>query len=113
MEMNSYGGIERLLQIIFTRYANKEYHEGFFIVNAEFGADWFTPILQQPYVILRHLPNTHHDYYSLSNHHIFRSYVMFYLGPNIKEFIQTLKSVGLIPGQNSWYISLTLGLALI
>ena len=45
--------VERALQLIFTKFANREYSEGIFVVKAEVGRDWFTPILQQPHCILR------------------------------------------------------------
>jgi hypothetical protein len=96
-----YGGIERILQIIFTKFANKEFTEGIFIVKGEFGADWFTPILQNPYVILRHFSNTIDE--------SFHSYVAFYLGSQQKEFCNAFQSLGIIPGQNSWYLYLTKG----
>ena len=47
--------IERALQIIFTRFATREFSEGIFVIRAEMGQDWFTPILQQPHCILRHM----------------------------------------------------------
>lgn len=138
------GGLERLLQIIFTKFANKEFVEGLFLLKAEFGADWFTPILQHPYCILRHnnppigvLPagagssqgdgspsqgqegegsrsGSPLDATAAAmvpmigagggqgGYHPYESYVMFYLGPNIKEFCTVFRSVGLVPGINSW-----------
>ncbi|KAJ3356377.1 hypothetical protein HDU83_001168 [Entophlyctis luteolus] len=48
------GGLEHLLRIIFTKFAGREFAEGIFVLRAEFGADWFSPILQHPYCILRH-----------------------------------------------------------
>ncbi|KAI8912288.1 hypothetical protein DFJ77DRAFT_76301 [Powellomyces hirtus] len=126
------GGLERLLEIIFTKFANKEFHEGLFLLRGEFGADWFTPILQHPYCILRHnnppmAAPPHSDdnggtspasasaaYQNgrASNssarpppvHTPYETYVMFYLGPNIKEFCTVFRSVGLVPGINSWYV---------
>ncbi|KNC99036.1 uncharacterized protein SPPG_05986 [Spizellomyces punctatus DAOM BR117] len=131
------GGLERLLQIIFTKFANKEFVEGLFLLKAEFGADWFTPILQHPYCILRHNnpPMTHvpaphpppqhadgehdqstdRDQKEAIKHSTlavsppppplpqpYESFVMFYLGPNIKDFCTVFRSVGLVPGINSW-----------
>ncbi|KAI9099709.1 hypothetical protein DFS34DRAFT_648660 [Phlyctochytrium arcticum] len=167
------GGVERLLQIIFTKFANKEFVEGLFLLKAEFGADWFTPILQHPYCILRHnnppmspplqanpsmsndpsdersevnymsldqkpqqndgenqlpqnetnpppsdspaptpaprspssLPLNHHASHppaAANSHQAYESFVMFYLGTNIKEFCNVFRSVGLVPGFNSW-----------
>jgi hypothetical protein len=95
-ENEYFNGIERLLQIIFTRYANKEYTEGIFIIRAEFGADWFTPILQHPICILRHVNSRAKVSAS------FESYVAFYMGPNVNEFCINFRNVGLIPGFNCW-----------
>ena len=89
-------GIERYLQIIFTRYANKQYNEGLFIIRAEFGSDWFTPILQHPFCILRQRL----DWNSGSD---FDSFIAFYMGPNEQQFCQYFKNVGFIPGFNIWY----------
>lgn len=61
-QVSEYGGIERFLQTIFTRFAKKDYAEGIFVIRAEFGADWFTPILQHPFAILRHLPISQGNY---------------------------------------------------
>jgi hypothetical protein len=83
---------ERLLQTIFTRFTNKDYSEGIFCICAEFGADWFTPILQQPFCILR----------QRRVETPFESFVCFYLGPNVQEFSLSFKSVGIVPGINSW-----------
>ncbi|KAJ3178589.1 hypothetical protein HDU87_003412 [Geranomyces variabilis] len=136
------GGLERLLEIIFTKYANKEFSEGLFLLRAELGADWFTPILQHPYCILRHnnppmKASTAHPHNisdrdddgdmsghspsgrrrssdagsssaALHAHTPYESYVMFYLGPNIKEFCTVFRSVGLVPGINSWAAVLNL-----
>ncbi|KAJ3115128.1 hypothetical protein HDU96_001140 [Phlyctochytrium bullatum] len=114
------GGLEHLLRIIFTKFANKEFSEGLFLLRAEFGADWFTPILQHPYCILRHtnppgliptptLPPPTKRQKRTSNASTvggtlppFESYVMFYLGPNIKEFCHVFRAIGLVPGVNSW-----------
>ncbi|KAJ3278108.1 hypothetical protein HK104_002647 [Borealophlyctis nickersoniae] len=129
------GGLERLLQIIFTKFANKEFAEGLFLLRAEFGADWFTPILQHPYCILRHnnpptaaspqrggggpveddgrgegepVPKRQKRQGGSSArqpvHPPFESYVMFYLGPNIKDFCTVFRAVGLVPGINSWWV---------
>ncbi|KAI8854793.1 hypothetical protein BC829DRAFT_161955 [Chytridium lagenaria] len=97
------GGLEHLLRIIFTKFANKEFSEGLFLLRAEFGADWFTPILQHPYCILRHTnppvaarnsqpPAKRQKRASTAIERgplapPFESYVMFYLGPNIKDFL--------------------------
>ncbi|KAI8822672.1 uncharacterized protein EV422DRAFT_409386 [Fimicolochytrium jonesii] len=114
-------GLERLLEVIFTKFANKEFSEGLFLMKAEFGADWFTPILQHPYCIL---PNNNEPTYrahprpfsTLSEngdgvmdteeeqvlHSPYESYIVFYLGPNVKDFISVFRTAGLIPGVNSW-----------
>jgi hypothetical protein len=89
-------GIERFLQIIFTKYANKEYEEGLFLIRAEFGADWFKPIMEQPYVILRHQSGLYEQ------NSVFHSYVLFYMGPNVNAFVHAFKSSGSIPGYQSW-----------
>jgi hypothetical protein len=91
--------IENILQTIFTRYTNKDYDEGIFIIRSEFGADWFLPILHQPICILRqkHVQNQ------------FEAFACFYLGPHISEFCQNFKSLGSIPGFNAWYIDFILG----
>ncbi|KAJ3332700.1 hypothetical protein HDU76_013379 [Blyttiomyces sp. JEL0837] len=120
------GGLEHLLRIIFTKFAGKEFSEGLFLLRAEFGADWFTPILQHPYCVLRHtnppLPiqvpyaarpsslNPAKKPRRIGNVGMmqtsvqppFESYVMFYLGPNIKDFCHVFRSIGLVPGINSW-----------
>lgn len=85
-------GIEKVLQVIFTRYANKEYNEGIFIIRAEFGADWFTPILQHPNCILR----------QTIGHESFDSYVAFYIGPNVSDFCHHFRNVGYLSGFNCW-----------
>lgn len=139
--------IERALQIVFTRFALREYQEGIFLIKAEMGQDWFTPILQQPHCILRHLdfslasssspsrngasittviksedtantrqqhrrqhtptstlsPRKRCNTISTSNPAHFETYVVFYLGHNVKEFCSSFYPVGLIPGINSWY----------
>ncbi|KAJ3021978.1 hypothetical protein HKX48_007356 [Thoreauomyces humboldtii] len=112
------GGLERLLEVIFTKFANKEFVEGLFLLRAEFGADWFTPILQHPYCILRHnnppMPTGEEEEGSTepglaSTQQVpYESYVMFYLGPNIKDFCTVFRSVGLVPGINSWAAVLNL-----
>ncbi|KAI9000035.1 hypothetical protein BC832DRAFT_156969 [Gaertneriomyces semiglobifer] len=131
-------GVEKLLQLIFTKFAKHEFVEGLFLLKGEFGADWFTPILQHPYCILRHnnppmqikqepeweesdTAETDDDVDSrkaakrrkLEKSRVpggdgaapsqpYESYVMFYLGPNIKDFYTVFRSVGLVPGVNSW-----------
>ncbi|OAJ39741.1 hypothetical protein BDV3_005512 [Batrachochytrium dendrobatidis] len=163
---NEYSGLERQLQIIFTKFDCKEFVEGLFLIRGQFGADWFTPILQTPFCILRHVTipcsrqgrsqqstqpqspkapkdkdtivssaskspkgkdavnhstNVHavptkktSKYDGLSANlpdnsasdpvHVnsFDSYVVFYLGPNVKDFCIKFSSVGLVPGINSW-----------
>jgi hypothetical protein len=94
------GSLEHLLQIIFTRFQNREYEEGCFLLKAEFGADWFTPIMQHPYCILRHPYKSK----SQDEQDMFHPFVLFYLGHNIKEFCAAFHSIGLIPGVNSWFI---------
>ncbi|KAJ3299204.1 hypothetical protein HK104_009737 [Borealophlyctis nickersoniae] len=47
--------LETALQTVFIKYALREFQEGVFLIRAEFGADWFTPILQHPHCVLRHL----------------------------------------------------------
>ena len=100
------GGLERLLQIIFTKFANKEFVEGLFMIRAEFGADWFTPIIQHPFCIIRHISNvlstTADLRFASSSDSKFESYVVFYLGPNVTDFCSVFRSVGLVPGINSW-----------
>jgi hypothetical protein len=113
------GGLEHLLRIIFTKFASKEFSEGLFLLRAEFGADWFTPILQHPYCVLRHTnpPVAAPSTLKSSGKRLkrssstallanalppFESYVMFYLGPNIKDFCHVFRSIGLVPGINSW-----------
>ncbi|KAJ3416033.1 hypothetical protein HDV05_003392 [Chytridiales sp. JEL 0842] len=111
------GGLEHLLRIIFTKFAGKEFAEGLFLLRAEFGADWFTPILQHPYCVLRHTNPPAPTYpksgggkrrkgqsYAnvVATPPPFESYVMFYLGPNIKEFCHVFRAIGLVAGINSW-----------
>jgi hypothetical protein len=88
-------GIEHALQVIFTKFSCKEFAEGLFLIRGEIGADWCTPVLQHPYCVVRHLRN---EDFSES----FETYIVFYLGPNVKEFCQIFKTVGIIPGVNSW-----------
>ena len=90
-------GIEGALQTIFTKFSSKEFAEGLFLIRAEMGADWCTPVLQHPYCVLRHLKDS-----SSSDDYAFDTFIVFYLGPNVKEFCQIFKSIGLIPGVNSW-----------
>ncbi|KAI8929004.1 hypothetical protein BC831DRAFT_445975 [Entophlyctis helioformis] len=175
-----FGGLERLLQIVFTKFAKKEFVEGLFVIRAEFGADWFTPIMQHPFCILRHttqmdalvamtaaesarssaasssstmagagmgmradthghgganggktpkagtaaghpgtLPHgsgptptfaksssrrarVNSGSHGIGGGSSFDSYVVFYLGTNVKEFCSIFRSVGLVPGINSW-----------
>ncbi|KAI8612616.1 hypothetical protein BC830DRAFT_545644 [Chytriomyces sp. MP71] len=175
------GGLEHLLRIVFTKFASKEFAEGVFLLRAEFGADWFSPILQHPFCILRHTnvpapieipiaiamepllsdplggkqpavgtsaPSTTASSNKRQKRGSgaavdisapaaaaagamastssggagnggtrvpsppaqatacvqppFESYVMFYLGPNVKEFCSVFRSVALVPGINSW-----------
>ncbi|KAJ3244307.1 hypothetical protein HDU78_011142 [Chytriomyces hyalinus] len=160
------GGLEHLLRIVFTKFAGKEFAEGIFLLRAEFGADWFSPIMQHPFCILRHtnvpapieIPISTHPEASLqeagsnasevstttntttanaakrqkrgsaadgtaassassSSLHRggsgtlsatacvqppFESFILFYLGPNVKEFCTVFRSVALVPGINSW-----------
>ena len=35
-------GLERILQTVFTKFANKEFAEGLFVIRGELGADWCT-----------------------------------------------------------------------
>ncbi|KAJ3123191.1 hypothetical protein HK098_002115 [Nowakowskiella sp. JEL0407] len=113
--------LEKFLQIIFTKYAHREFGEGLFLLRAEFGADWFTPVLQYPYCILRHFPNfstkskpldplapslspfsNTQSINSNKNLQSNDSYIVFYLGKSVYEFSSTFRSVGLVPGINSW-----------
>jgi hypothetical protein len=43
--IESYGGVETLLQVVFTQFAKKEMTECVVLLKADMGADWFTPIL--------------------------------------------------------------------
>ncbi|KAH6589189.1 hypothetical protein BASA61_005698 [Batrachochytrium salamandrivorans] len=49
------GSIEHMLHIIFTRFNKGEFTEGVFIMNAEYGAEWFSPVLQHPHCIIRQM----------------------------------------------------------
>lgn len=40
--VNYASGLERILQTLFTKFANKEFAEGLFLIRAEMGADWCT-----------------------------------------------------------------------
>jgi hypothetical protein len=105
VDQTSIPGIERLLQIVFTRYANKEYSEGIFVIRGEFGADWFTPILQHPVCILRqHGVRQFLGGYmqELGSSVGFDSYVAFYMGPNVGSFCNQFRNVGYLPGYNCW-----------
>ncbi|KAI9203456.1 uncharacterized protein BJ171DRAFT_475812 [Polychytrium aggregatum] len=48
--------IEDILTHLFTRWSRREYIEGVFIVRAEIGAAWFTPILLHPHCFIK-VPN--------------------------------------------------------
>ena len=112
--------IERALQIVFTRFALREFSQGIFVVKAQMGQDWFTPILQQPHCILREmskLPWLKSDTENNLNLGTRKrsatiststptceTSIIFYLGNNVKEFCSAFYSVGLIPGINSWYV---------
>ncbi|KAJ3304098.1 hypothetical protein HDV03_003084 [Kappamyces sp. JEL0829] len=95
-------GIERLLQSVFTRFANKDYTEGIFVIRGEFGADWFTPILQHPMCILRQQTSRTLPIVASPS---FDSYVAFYMGPNVAEFCHQFRLVGFVPGFNCWSYS--------
>jgi hypothetical protein len=110
-------GIERYLQQIFTRFANKEYEQGVFVIRAEFGADWFKPIIEQPYCILRHDSSESPERGMTTSFdraqgtpviqpppskNTFDSYVCFYMGPNVFDFVRLFKNCGSIPGYQSW-----------
>lgn len=90
--LDPHSGIERLLQIIFTRFAQGEYTQAVIVLRAEFGADWFTPIMQYPYGILRHVPTRT----------AFSSYCVFYIGPQVRDFVEIYRGTCLISGVNSW-----------
>ncbi|KAJ1566401.1 hypothetical protein HK405_009969, partial [Cladochytrium tenue] len=144
------GGLEHMLRVVFTKFAAREFVEGLFLLRAEFGADWFTPILQHPHCVLRHTrppaavpappapPQLHQHLQQLYapprpaagvgvgakryrraaaaaavpalsvapaapvGPPPFETFVMFYLGPHIKEFCHYFRRVGLVPGINSW-----------
>jgi hypothetical protein len=107
------GSVEHLLQLIFSRFERGDFQEGMFLVKADYGAEWFTPILQQPHCILRQTtkpkgspeltPDPSPTWFRKDS--AFDSYVLFYLGPRIKEFCATFHPIGLIPGVNSWYFN--------
>lgn len=84
--------IESHLQTIFTRFAHSDYIEGVFIIRSEFGADWFTPILQNPVCVLRQ-----------TTKEAFEGFVAFYLGPNEDGFCRQFRNVGYLPGFNCWF----------
>lgn len=110
--------IEKALQIVFTRFALREFSHGIFVVKAQMGQDWFTPILQQPHCILREMsklpwlksepePNlnlgTRKRSATISTSTpTCETSIIFYLGNNVKEFCSAFYSIGLIPGINSW-----------
>lgn len=121
------GGLERMLYIIFTKFARKEFSEGVFLLPSEFGADWFTPLLQNPYCIIRHTPNPLpppkdavlvdkllekeygeflHAFRKQREQRVmgqqFTSFVVFYVGPNVQSFCLAFRGIGTIPGINSW-----------
>lgn len=100
------GSLEQLLQITFSRFQRRVFDEGCFVLRAEFGQDWFTPILQHPHCILRH-PPTHLNRKTVPSQDaeanpITDQFVLFYLGPNVREFCAAFHSVSIIPGVNSW-----------
>ena len=128
------GSVEHLLHLIFSRYQNRDFQEGLFLLKAEFGADWFTPVLQHPHCVIRQPSSTLH--YSNPTYdptpddvltpepspHLMNNrkrsldssdpigkmetYVLFYLGPNTKDFCAAFHPIGIIPGVNSWYFPL-------
>ncbi|OAJ40202.1 hypothetical protein BDEG_23966 [Batrachochytrium dendrobatidis JEL423] len=53
------GSIEQMLQVIFSRFDAGEFSEGVFLVKADYGQEWFSPVLQHPHCVLRHLVPTH------------------------------------------------------
>jgi hypothetical protein len=98
--------IEELLQLCFSRYRNNEYQHGFFLIKAEYGHDWFTPVLLHPHVIIR-IPRSA----KVSDTRRFldpnESHVLMYLGSRIHEFCSIFYAVGLIAGVNTWLSMLT------
>ncbi|KAI8915765.1 hypothetical protein EDD86DRAFT_196771 [Gorgonomyces haynaldii] len=130
------GSVEHMLQLIFTRFETREYQEGLFLLKAEFGADWFTPVLQHPHCVIRQPPRQNKSspqdidllnrdlmdnpeslltpepspYIANSKKDVdqqpkqVETFVVFYLGPNVKDFCAAFHAIGLIPGVNSWYL---------
>ncbi|KAJ3315818.1 hypothetical protein HDV04_000025 [Boothiomyces sp. JEL0838] len=102
--------LEHLLYLIFNRYDRHEFQQGMFLVKAEFGQDWFTPIMQHPHCILRQpvrqvalrRNSTAGTEYKNLTPNVHQSFVLFYLGPNVPQFCATFYPIGLIPGINSW-----------
>lgn len=90
-QVPQHGGIERMLQCVYTRHANGDYSEGLFVIQAEFGADWFAPLLSSPHVIVRQQSAS--------------PYIVMYLGQHTSEFCRLFARVGCIPGVNSWFFS--------
>ena len=82
-----------------------------FLIRGEIGADWCTPVLQHPYCVLRHLKPSYDSALGYNSDCIsFKTFIVFYLGPNVKEFCNMFKSLGLIPGVNSWSAILPINL---
>lgn len=90
--------IQQNLRTILSKHKSNHYSEGMFLLKAEYGRDWFTPILQLPHVVLRQPSNIVTK--DLPFKH--ETYVLFYLGDKVKEFCSAFFPIGLIPGINSW-----------
>jgi hypothetical protein len=90
--------IQKILRILLSKHKNNEYSQGMFLLKAEYGRDWFSPILQLPHVVLRQPTSTK----TQDLPQIHETYVLFYLGDRVKEFCSAFFPIGLIPGINSW-----------
>jgi hypothetical protein len=95
--------IEEILQICFSKYRAGEYQHGFFLITADYGHDWFTPILLHPHLILR-IPRSSRTSESRRYLDPNDSHILMYLGANIQEFCGVFYPVGLISGVNIWCV---------
>jgi hypothetical protein len=95
--------IQQALHILFNRFQKQNYTQGMFLLKAEYGEDWFTPILQHPHVVLRQPSKwKERSGKQSSGKGAHEAFVLFYLGNRVNEFCSAFYPIGLIPGVNSW-----------
>jgi hypothetical protein len=101
--------MEELLSLLFSKYRSGEFVEGFFLLTADFGHDWFTPVLLHPHIIIR-IPRSQ----QISDQQRYldptQAHVLMYLGPKVSEFCTVFSPVGLVSGINTWFLLINKGL---